>query len=63
LPIFASPIRIKPHKIKATGSEIKLNNLLPRNQGAAIIVGGIIDINIGFIISPPLSNYQKMVQP
>jgi len=29
------------------------STLLPRSQGVAIIIVGIIDINIGFIIFPP----------
>jgi hypothetical protein len=35
------------------------STLLPRNQGAAIIIGDIIDINIGVIISPPPSQISK----
>jgi len=50
LPIFASPIRVKPIKTKATGSENEISSLLLISQGATIIVVGTIDINTGFII-------------
>jgi hypothetical protein len=53
LPIFAKPIKITPIKIKAAGSENRTDSLLPRSQREAIIEGGIIDINIGFIIFTP----------
>jgi hypothetical protein len=53
LPIFAKPTKIIPIKIKATGSENKTDFLLPISQRKAIIAGGAIDINIGFIIFTP----------
>jgi hypothetical protein len=56
---LASPIRNKPLKIKATGSEIKFSPLLPKCHQAAIIIGGIIDIIIGFIIFPPKKSLKK----
>jgi hypothetical protein len=48
-----------PLKLGQQVLKSRLILLVPKSQGAAIIAGGIIDIKIGFIISPLRQTIKK----